>query len=91
MSILLNYITKILRNIFPMLSAAALFLCYYILNRNAVYKESNKSLEENMKEMNIESKKIFSLQKKEMDIASRPAPSRDAILQWMRSGKGDPK
>lgn len=74
-----------------MISAAALFLCYFVLNRNATYKESNKSLEENIKEMNIESKKIIDLQKKEMDIASRPTPSRDAIIEWMRKHKDAPK
>ena len=84
-------INKIFRSMCPMISAAVIFLCYYIVNRNASYKESNQSLEDNMKEMNIESKKIVTLQTRELDIASRPRMSRDDLKQWMRSDKGSKK
>ena len=73
-----------------MISGAVLFLSYVLINRNAAYRESNKTLEESIKEMNIETEKIIKLQKHEIDIANRPPLSRDDLIRWMRTRKNNP-
>lgn len=89
MSIILSYIFQISRNAYAMFSASAIFFCCYFINRNAKLKEDNKTLATGIEEMSIETKKIITIQSKQMDIASRPAVSRNHILQWMRSGKNN--
>lgn len=87
MSIILSYIFQITKNAYAMFSAGAIFLCCYFINRNAKLKEDNKTLETGIEEMNIETKKIVTIQSRQMDIASRPTLSRNRIHEWMRSGK----
>jgi len=91
MSIVLNYIFQISRNAYAMFSACAIFFCCYFINRNAKLKEDNKTLATGIEELSIETKKIVTIQAKQMDLSSRPAVSRAHILQWMRSGKNNPE
>jgi hypothetical protein len=91
MSIILTYLFQISKNAYALFSGASIFLCCYFLNRNSKLKEDNKTLITGMEEMNIETKKIVTIQAKQMDMASRPPVSRDNILRWMRSGKDSPE
>lgn len=61
------------------------FLCYYLIGKNSKLKSSNENLNTQIRDLDIESKKIVSIQNKQAKIAARPSESRDDIHKWMRN------
>ena len=72
-----------------MLSGALLFACYFFLNKNSKLKEDNKILNSNIKEIEIETEKIITIQAEQNKIASSPTLSRERIHSWLRSIETD--
>jgi hypothetical protein len=87
MSTVLNNIFQITKSAYALLTGTLLFFCYYFFNKSSSLKQDNKVLLNEIEEMTIEAKKIITIQAKQIDIASKPALSRDLIHKWMRSNK----
>lgn len=84
MTTIIAWLSRSYLKVFSIISAMIMFFCYYLIGKNSKLKQSNENLNTQVKELNIESKKIVSLQNKQAKIAARPSESRDDIHDWMR-------
>lgn len=84
MATIIRWISSSYFKVYSLITAVLMFLGYYIIGKNFKLKSSNESLNTQLKDLNIESKKIVTIQNKQAEIASRPVESRDDIHQWMR-------
>lgn len=84
MSTVLSIIFKGYNKVYVILTGFITFFVYYIINRNAKLKINNENLSTSLKDLNNESRKIVTLQRKQATIAAQPDPGRDDIHQWMR-------
>ena len=84
MTTIFVWIMKSYKKVYLIISGMVVFLCYYLIGKNFRLKNSNESLNTQIKDLNIESEKIITIQNKQAKIAARPAGSRDDIHNWMR-------
>ena len=94
MTTIFVWIMKSYKKVYLIISGMVVFLCYYLIGKNFRLKNSNENLNTQIKDLNIESQKIVTIQNKQAKIAARPTESRDDIHKWMRdlyerSKKGD--
>lgn len=62
------------------LITSVFFIIYtFLVNRNAKLRSQNDLLEKNIEEIKIDTDKIIDIQNKQIEIASSPFPSRDAL------------
>jgi low affinity Fe/Cu permease len=84
MPTIIRWFSKGYIKVYTLVTAVIMFFCYYVIGKNSKLKNSNENLNTQIKDLNIESRKIVTIQNKQAKIASRPAESRDDIHKWMR-------
>ena len=75
------------KRVYGIIFGMAVFCFYYFVNKNSKLKIGNENLKTELEDLNIEAEKIITIQREQMDIATRPALSRDDIHKWMRGTK----
>lgn len=83
MSTVLSVLFKGYNKVYAILIGFITFFVYYTINKNAKLKVNNENLSTSLRDLNNESRKIVSIQRKQATIAARPDPSRDDIHKWM--------
>lgn len=84
MATIIKLLSKSYLKVYTLISALVMLFCYYVLCKNSKLKNSNETLNTQIKDLNIESRKIVTIQSRQAKIASRPTESRDDIHKWMR-------
>jgi len=84
MATILGWVLKGYKKVYLVLTGVLMFFCYYFIGKNSNLKNSNENLNTQIKDLNIESRKIVTIQNKQAKIAARPSGSRDDIHKWMR-------
>ncbi len=84
MATILEVIFKSYNKVYVLLTGVLMFLCYYFIGKNSKLKNSNDNLKTHIEDLNIESRKIVTIQNKQAKIAARPSGSRDDVHKWMR-------
>ena len=71
-------------------TAFGAMLMVWFIRKEAKSEVRNEILKENIKNVEQQAQKVIENQHKQAEIASKPAPSRDDIHDWMLGlGKGD--
>ena len=83
MSTVLNAILKGYNKVYAILISVIVLGFYQLVSRNSKLKANNELLDTSIKDLNNESRKIVSIQRKQAVIAAQPNPGRDAIHDWM--------
>jgi hypothetical protein len=86
MTTIFNILFDSYKKVYGAIIGGAIFCFYFFIRKNSKLEENNKNLKTNLEELNIESAKIISIQRKQNDIASAPPLSRDDLHKWMRNG-----
>ena len=84
MATILGWVFKSYKKVYLIISGMVVFLCYYLIGKNFRLKNSNENINTQIKDLNIESQKIVTIQNKQARIAARPSGSRNDIHNWMR-------
>lgn len=84
MATIFGLIFRSYKKIYLIITGVLMFFCYYFIGKNSKLKNSNDILNTQIKDLNIESRKIVTIQNKQAKIAARPSGSRDDIHKWMR-------
>ena len=84
MATIFEWIIKSYKKVYLIVTGMVMFLCYYLIGKNSKLKISNEILNTEIKDLNIESQKIVTIQNKQAKIAARPSGTRDDIHNWMR-------
>ncbi len=84
MATIFSLIFKSYNKVYLVITGMLMFFCYYFIGKNSKLKNSNENLNTEIKDFNIESRKIVTIQNKQARIAARPSGSRDDIHKWMR-------
>jgi len=76
--------------IWGIITAFGVMLMVWFVRKEAKSEVRNEILKENIKNVEQQAQKTIEIQQKQAEIASKPAPSRDDIHDWMLGlGKGD--
>jgi len=76
--------------IWGIITAFGVMLMVWFVRKDAKAEIKNEILKENIKNVEQQAQKTIEIQQKQAEIASKPAPSRDDIHDWMLGlGKGD--
>ncbi len=67
------------KQIYIAVAGVAIAVYSYLINRNAKLRAENNALNQGIEEIKSDAEKIVTIQKKQNEIASRPASSRDDI------------
>lgn len=71
------------KQIYIAVAGVAFAVYSYLINRNAKLRAENDALGQGIEEIKDEADRIVTIQKKQNEIASRPASSRDDIHQQL--------
>jgi short subunit fatty acids transporter len=84
MATIFTWIFKSYNKVYVIVTSVVMFFCYYLIVKNSKLKNNNENLNTQIKDLDIESKKIVTIQNEQAKIAARPFESRVAIHKWMR-------
>ena len=89
---IVNYVFEKIKVLYLLGVAIAAYVFYNLIRSNAKLKQANDNLESNLKETVTDAKKIITIQKKQNEIAARPADSWDDIERKLHElSQGEPE
>ena len=83
---MLYFLQKLLQgkaSLFGFLAGFGAILAYFLGRKDAKVKAKTEQLNEQIRSIKDDSKRVVTVQKKQAEIAAQPTPDRDAIHDWL--------